>query len=821
MSTSSTTSLALTKTTRKVTKKSTFKSSKSHNVEDAITVDFNNSIIDGVDGSCVENASSPVKVNKKKFPGVGTTSSVSSSTTTKTKISANIKEQAEILQNENVASVECNQEIATAKGKKKAKSKKSRKGETDHENISVKSSFSKFDALQKRNLIHVRSSDAGKAQKKFSNPQCDKEINCHLCSKPVYKMEEIKAEKSIYHKNCFRCRECNRQLKVDNYQSHEGVLYCMVHFKLLFCPKCVEDSETDSPSKPELIVRENQPLELPPDVVRASDKPNLGLEELRQFNVRSKFQVFENAAGQEQEKYREERSPVKHTNSILSKIAKLKAQGISSDLSLKAIGDKQINSVSDYSPKGNSDVSDAEIEENISDAEVEENMSEDYDADLVRSKKRTQRERPVGLGHAMYDIKMRFEKGHMMSKEERREERKHEIQNIRSRLFMGKQARIKEMYQQAVAESEQGITASDKKLVIEHEGAARSLKERFEKGEVFKNSRDNSEDSATYHKALQNEDVFESAISKKSRSIFMELDANVVANRKNFNSPKSLQVDKLHVYNARGQNSENENEDIVKYDEKPEDIKIETSEISSKFKFFETYRPTEQKRKEFRITPPREGVVKMPTPESEIEYSNDTDKREEETHVLEKSHTTAMILNKFREIEQNSSGQKAVPRPLKCFTPPLDDGICVYDDDNSTDVESQDENEDLEEEDDDEDYYSSSRNYKCSLDDEALKEAKTAARAKQLRVKFEKWEANEKERELNEGRIDIYSNEVSDNSNIESTKIIRERFENMKNSTQTTQQARPRYQVNRFVVNKLKTQKIKHQSIETAELGSC
>lgn len=126
-----------------------------------------------------------------------------------------------------------------------------------------------------------------------------------------------------------------------------------------------------------------------------------------------------------------------------------------------------------------------------------------------------------------------------------------------------------------------GITASDKKLDIKHDGGARSLKERFEKGEVFKNSNDNSEDNSTNHKALQNEDVFESgkttkpftnvkicyavlilAISKNSRSIFMELDANVVANRKQLNSPKSPnpQVNKQHIYNTRGQNSENENE---------------------------------------------------------------------------------------------------------------------------------------------------------------------------------------------------------------------------------------------------------------------
>ncbi|XP_054091287.1 LIM domain and actin-binding protein 1 isoform X2 [Zeugodacus cucurbitae] len=766
MSTSVSTATATTKTTRKVTKKSTLKSAKSQSIEETISVDFNNSLVESVQSSCAENTNTPHKIIKKKSPGDITTSAQSSTSTTKTTISASIQEHTEeVQQNENVATVESNQEITTGNGKKKLKSKKSKKGETVQQNISVKSSFSKFDALQKRNLIH--------------NPQCDKEINCRLCTKPVYKMEEIKAEKSIYHKNCFRCRECNKQLKVDNYQSHEGVLYCMVHFKLLFSPKCVEDSEPESPRKPELIVRENQPVELPPDVVRASDKPDLGLEELQQLNVRSRFQVFENAtqAQQEQEKCTEERNPVKHSNSILSKIAKLQAQGIRSELI-------------DYSSESNSDISDAENDE-------------DDDADLVRSKKRTQRERPVGIGHAMHDIKTRFEKGHVMSKEERREERKQEIQNIRSRLFMGKQARIKEMYQQAVAESEQAITASDKKLEIDYEGAARSLKERFEKGDVFKNSRDHSEENPTNHKGLHNEDVFESAISKKSRSIFMELDANVVADRKQLNSPKlpNPQPNKQHTYNTRGQNSENEPEDIVKYDEKPEDIKIETSEISSKFKFFETYRPTEQKKKEFRITPPREGVVKMPTPDAETEEeTNHADRPEEETHALEKSHTTAIMLNKFREMEQNSGDQQAGPRPLKCFTPPLDGGNRVYSDDDSSDVESQDENEEFEEEDDeDEDYDSSGGHYKCSLDDEALKEAKAAARAKQLRVKFEKWEANERERELNEGRIDIYSNEVSDSSNIESTKTIRERFENMKNSTQSAQLARPRYQVNRFV----------------------
>lgn len=76
------------------------------------------------------------------------------------------------------------------------------------------------------------------------------------------------------------------------------------------------------------------------------------------------------------------------------------------------------------------------------------------DIELIRAK-RAQRERPLSFAN-MNDIKSKFETGHSASKEERREERKQEIQSIRSRLFMGKQAKIKEMYQQAVLDSEQG-----------------------------------------------------------------------------------------------------------------------------------------------------------------------------------------------------------------------------------------------------------------------------------------------------------------------------------------------------------------------------
>lgn len=52
-------------------------------------------------------------------------------------------------------------------------------------------------------------------------------------------------------------------------------------------------------------------------------------------------------------------------------------------------------------------------------------------------------------------------------------------------------------------------------------------------------------------------------------------------------------------------------DELVRSCEQTEEIKIETADISNKFKFFETYQPKKIDKKPFRITPPREGVVKV------------------------------------------------------------------------------------------------------------------------------------------------------------------------------------------------------------------
>lgn len=107
----------------------------------------------------------------------------------------------------------------------------------------------------------------------------------------------------------------------------------------------------------------------------------------------------------------------------------------------------------------------------------------------------------------------------------------------------------------------------------------------------------------------------------------------------------------------------------MKAADRAEDVRIETADISNKFKFFETYKPAAGEKKQFRITPPREGVVKLPSPDR---HPDDTDVyidpdvvrgggggAEEEEHQLQNSHTTTKMLSMFRQMEEERNSNQA------------------------------------------------------------------------------------------------------------------------------------------------------------------
>ncbi|KAI6701485.1 LIM domain-containing protein WLIM1-like [Syzygium oleosum] len=57
---------------------------------------------------------------------------------------------------------------------------------------------------------------------------------CKACEKTVYLVDKLTANNRVYHKACFRCHHCNGTLKLGNFNSFEGVLYCRPHFDQLF-----------------------------------------------------------------------------------------------------------------------------------------------------------------------------------------------------------------------------------------------------------------------------------------------------------------------------------------------------------------------------------------------------------------------------------------------------------------------------------------------------------------------------------------------------------------------------------------------------------
>ncbi|XP_008549207.1 uncharacterized protein LOC103572386 isoform X6 [Microplitis demolitor] len=656
----------------------------------------------------------------------------------------------------------------------------------------LKSSFNKFDALTKKSVLHTRSSIDTAGQ----NGGCDANPNCRSCGKVVFQMEQTKAEGLIWHKNCFRCIQCSKQLNVDNYESHECTLYCKPHFKELFQPKPVDDSNrSPCPQKPEMIIRENHPKELPPDVVRASDKPDLGLEELSSLNVKSRFQVFEKSSTNEQMNDIEKSASlisVKRSPSILSKLAKFQAKGM--DI---GVADESLNGIP-Y--------------EESSESEEEEDNEEDEegDADIVKSKKSI-RERPISFTK-MDDMKNRWEVTSQQGRREsQREARKEEIAGIRSRLFMGKQGKMKELYQQAVATSERVTKINPADEIQCTTAHARSIKEKFERGEPITCSNEDEADSnSTSNKIKQekpDEDVIAAGISRKSRSLFLELDASAAKSGRPM-TPAAAVANSKSLTDTSRRARDVRADDVVRSTDTTEEIHVETSDISNKFKFFETYKEPEKERKQFRITPPRDGQVKVNSPEREIYRDPDVIRAEDKVDQLVHTDTTKKMLSIFRQMEEKATKEDVPdgPKPLKRFTPPPEDKYAKL---TASDT---DEEEDGEEEEDDgnDDITEEERrnpNYvraSDKMEDEFLKNAQNAANAKTLRAKFEQWEVNDKKINNHNTIVDEMelikaTNGDGEQASIESTRSLKARFESLGTPQVAESPRAPKVKVNRFV----------------------
>lgn len=83
---------------------------------------------------------------------------------------------------------------------------------------------------------------------------------CNVCEKTVYLVDKLTADNRIFHKACFRCHHCKGTLKLGNYNSFEGVLYCRPHYDQQFKRTGSLDKSfegTPKVVKPEKVIDEN------------------------------------------------------------------------------------------------------------------------------------------------------------------------------------------------------------------------------------------------------------------------------------------------------------------------------------------------------------------------------------------------------------------------------------------------------------------------------------------------------------------------------------------------------------------------------------
>lgn len=80
---------------------------------------------------------------------------------------------------------------------------------------------------------------------------------CKACEKTVYLVDQLRADNRVYHRACFRCHHCKGTLKLGNYSSFEGVLYCRPHFDQLLKMAGSLDKFESAPK----IIKTSRPLD--------------------------------------------------------------------------------------------------------------------------------------------------------------------------------------------------------------------------------------------------------------------------------------------------------------------------------------------------------------------------------------------------------------------------------------------------------------------------------------------------------------------------------------------------------------------------------
>lgn len=419
---------------------------------------------------------------------------------------------------------------------------------------------------------------------------------CKQCGKQVFQMERIVAERAAWHKNCFRCTECNTILTLETYQSHEGVLYCKPHFRDLFRPKAVVED----------------PMEARKD--RTTDRPDYGLEELSTANVRQKFAMFEQAA--QEDELQADPAQIRRSNSLLNRAARF-MYGEDDDYGIE-----------------NSELGDYEEDEEDEDEDQEEagegEEGEDGDPDAVKTKKKKKITRPVSFA-GMEDLKRQRNR-----RDEMRKRRNQELSQFRQMLCAGKNISTREMFESGSLDGQNDKNKRPEQINIEGRPATKNLRERFEKGELGGSLDDQKEVDEVFRN---------SETASKARNLFKQMESGegqenderaTAKPRENRLSKEGCDDEEVADFYGRDPN-------LVKYTdnlEEPLDCR-KTKSVLAMFRKMEMQEDDDAKgpRPLKRFTPPPEGEYDDSDDEeySDEEYSDEEDEEDDDEDEEEES----------------------------------------------------------------------------------------------------------------------------------------------------------------------------------------
>ncbi|XP_075677800.1 uncharacterized protein LOC113795052 isoform X4 [Dermatophagoides pteronyssinus] len=764
------------------------------------TTTLNNNNIDKIDPKIAES--------KKQQPSATTKTtskeSKSKNSTAAAAVDNEIKQELIIVdQTEEICNKESNIEpVATATAATVVDDKEKQQDLNSSNKCSTDNNDNKMNGVKSYGSNHMNGVCIGESTK------------CKICSKHVYHMEQIKAVKSIFHKSCFRCVECNKQLNMDSYSSHEGQIYCKPHFKQLFQPKpnfdnnniisngncsngivdidiieqqqqqhssrtstlksndsCetsniddvndldqtttnnideidVDGKKSSSSSvtakKYELIICENQPIELPPDVVRYNSKQQDVFENLTLdlSNIRNRFETGSvsknnnNNHNHINNHYNDNKQPITRSESIHKIMKKYQS---------RVAGDNYVNSSSDEEDNQQQQ----QQQNNDNDHSNNETMNNNNDNDNLKEKMSFT---------GMSSLKSQWETGSITNRhDDNHQNVENELAELRRQKGKNSEPLTK-IYERAIqeAKSQENLSAQQKseQLLEMDVGCcsvrAGSIKEKFEKGAV--DSTETEEDRIERLRKEREAEIIQIANNdralKEARNKFKQIELG-------------QSMDNIS-------NNNNTNGHIESIDSK---------QLQQRFNYFENRNDS--------------SISNGDHVDGDGEKQSSSQQQQQHSSVkivddIPKVDTTKKMLSKFKALEAgqsvNNNGDQSTtfsatngsPKSPKRITPPRET-LKVY------------ENEPLVERD--------PNIVKSSYKTEDVIQVEPE-KAKHLRAKFENWQTEiERENRKQDDENDFVPLER------DTTKNLRAMFESIQNETNKPVD-KPRPRVNRFVQEK-------------------